>query len=59
MAEHFHCSTHTIHKKLNKLCLKQKERYTEISDNELDAKEMALQVKYPNAGSVVSMYLCF
>ena len=53
MAELFGCSSQLIYKKLNSYGLKQRERYTELTDQELDEKVRALQIKYPNAGCVV------
>ena len=56
MAKHFGCSAKLIYKKLYGLKLKQRDRYTSVDDEELDEKVEVLQQKYPNSGSVVSMF---
>ena len=54
MAQHFHCSTHKVYKRLYELGLHQWKKYTPISDHELDAAIDDLHQMYPNSGSVVT-----
>lgn len=54
MAEKFGCSEPLIYKRLQEAGLKLRDRYSNISDADLDAKVSGLQSKFPNAGSVVS-----
>lgn len=54
MAEKFGCSVPLIYKRLHETGLKLRDRYSNISDTELDSKVSLLQTKFPNAGSVVS-----
>ena len=55
MADLFGCSTQTVYKNLYSLGLKQRDRFTDIDNAELDEKVQALQTKYPNSGSVVRL----
>lgn len=59
MAEKFGCSIPLIYKRLQEAGLKLRDRYSNISDADLDSKVSGLQSKFPNAGSVVSYYTCF
>lgn len=52
MATHFGCSAQLIYKRLYEVGLKLRERYTTVTNTELDEKVQALQTRFPNAGSV-------
>lgn len=53
MAEKFGCSIPLIYKRLQEAGLKLRDRYSNISDADLDSKVSGLQSKFPNAGSVM------
>lgn len=59
MAEKFGCSIPLIYKRLQEAGLKLRDRYSNISDADLDSKVSGLQSKFPNAGSVASYYTFF
>ena len=54
MSEQFGYSKQLVYKHLYDAGLKQRDRYTTFSQEQLDEKVAQLQTKFPNAGSVVS-----
>ena len=54
MAHQLGCSSQLIYKRLYAMGLKQRDRYTDLADSELDSKVAELQKNYPQSGSVVS-----
>ncbi|XP_061197767.1 uncharacterized protein LOC133205891 [Saccostrea echinata] len=53
MAEHFQCSPEVVYRRLKAIGLHQRDKYSTMSDEELDIEVQELQKKFPNAGSVM------
>ncbi|KAK3099909.1 hypothetical protein FSP39_011662 [Pinctada imbricata] len=54
MAKHFGCSASTVYSKMYSMGKHQRDKYSAMTDAELDSKVEALQKDFPNAGSVMT-----